>query len=112
MRTLLLSLMLAATPVLATTPPEAPPEMVADTPPPMPTSSTPGKIQPQPDIRVIEKSDATVTEFRLNGRLYQVKIVPKVGKPYYLVDQSGRGDFMRRENGDNLTIPSWVVLEF
>ena len=41
----------------------------------------------EPEVTIIKKQDATVYEHRINGRLYMVKIVPLIGKPYYLVDQ-------------------------
>ncbi|WP_297572537.1 DUF2782 domain-containing protein [uncultured Deefgea sp.] len=86
---------------------------VADTPPAMPAETKSNKPQPQPDIRIVEKGDATLTEYRINGRLYQIKVVPKVGKPYFLIDPNGQGNFVTQGNMiDNIAVPSWVILEF
>ena len=34
----------------------------------------------------------------MNGRLYMVKVTPAHGVPYYLIDNVGRGDFVRYDN--------------
>ncbi|WP_051258623.1 MULTISPECIES: DUF2782 domain-containing protein [Chitinibacter] len=107
LRTRLLALLfstLLASPALA--------EVVADLPPPMPTEDTPSLAEQAPEVRIIEKADATIAEYRLHGKLYQVKVTPKVGKPYYLIDPTGKGEFMRRDDVGNIAIPTWVLLEF
>lgn len=87
-------------------------EVVADMPPPMPSEDTPSKVESVPEVRIIEKKDATITEYRLRGKLYQVKVTPKVGKPYYLIDPSGKGEFVRSDIVDNIAVPTWVLFEF
>lgn len=64
-----------------------------------------------PDITIIVEEDKTIHEFRQGGQLRMVRVVPKWGKPYYLVpaDQTkGFGDLERAEK----LIPSWVIVEF
>jgi hypothetical protein len=64
-----------------------------------------------PDVTIIVEEDKTIHEFRQGGQLRMVRIVPKWGKPYYLVpaDQTtGYGDLERAEK----LIPSWVIVEF
>ena len=64
-----------------------------------------------PDVTIIAGEEKTVYEFRQNGQLRMVKIVPKWGKPYYLVprdDTQGFGDLERAD----MLLPSWVILEF
>ena len=41
-----------------------------------------------------------------------LKVTPKVGKPYYLIDPSGEGRFNRMETLPGLQPPQWVVKEF
>jgi hypothetical protein len=40
-----------------------------------------------------------------------VRIVPEVGKPYYLVDTDGDGQMDKRTDdlADNMLVPSWVI---
>ncbi|GAB4420292.1 MAG: hypothetical protein OHK0054_11180 [Sideroxydans sp.] len=54
-----------------------------------------------------------VEEYRANGKLYMIKITPKHGKPYYLVDERGDGKFARQESLDSgLRVPRWVLFRF
>jgi hypothetical protein len=68
----------------------------------------------EPEVTIIKKQDATVYEHRINGRLYMVKIVPLIGKPYYLVDQDGDGSLETRVNDiySNINVPQWVIFEW
>ncbi|ASP38065.1 hypothetical protein CHH28_04930 [Bacterioplanes sanyensis] len=56
--------------------------------------------------------DQTFYEFRVNGEITEIKVVPKVGKPYYLVpDQTVDGDFVRRDNPE-IVVPKWVIFRW
>jgi hypothetical protein len=64
-----------------------------------------------PDVVIIQGEDRIVYEFRQNGQLRMVRIVPKWGKPYYLVprdDTKGFGDLERAD----MLLPQWVIAEF
>ena len=67
----------------------------------------------EPPITIIKKTEQTVEEYRVAGKLYMIKIIPKVGPPYYLVDDRGDGTFIRRENLDSgVRPPRWVIHSF
>jgi hypothetical protein len=73
-------------------------EAVAE-PPPLPTDDTAGSDSrelPQPEVTIIHKQEMTVEEYRVDGHLRYVKITPKVGPPYYLVDKDGDGQLETR----------------
>jgi hypothetical protein len=54
-----------------------------------------------------------VEEYRANGKLYMIKITPKHGVPYYLVDDKGDGKFARQESMDSgLRVPRWIIKRF
>lgn len=55
-----------------------------------------------------------INEFRINGQLYMVRITPKKGVPYYLVDADGDGNLETRWNelAPDLLIPAWVLLRW
>jgi hypothetical protein len=54
-----------------------------------------------------------VEEFRIGGKLYMIKVTPKYGKPFYLVDDRGDGNFTRMDHLDSgVRVPKWVILEF
>ena len=64
-----------------------------------------------PDVVIIQGEDRVVYEFRQNGQLRMVRIVPKWGKPYYLVprdDTKGFGDLERAD----MLLPQWIIAEF
>ena len=55
----------------------------------------------------------TVVEYRANGKLYMLKVTPKGGRPYYLIDRIGDGQFVRQGDlGANFQPPMWVLIEF
>ena len=67
-----------------------------------------------PDIRILTDKHSTIEEYRSHGRLYMIKITPKKGRPYYLIDADGDGDMETRRNdlSPNLMIPSWVIFSW
>ena len=67
----------------------------------------------EPDITIIQGDDRTVEEYRVNGQLYMIKVIPDIGKPYYLMDADGDGNLetKRWELGDG-AVPNWILLEW
>ncbi len=64
-----------------------------------------------PDVVVIAEENRMIYEFRQNGQLRMIRIVPSFGKPYYLVPKDptqANGDLRRVES----LVPSWVLWEF
>jgi hypothetical protein len=62
-----------------------------------------------PEIVIHHGQDKTVYEYRVNGVLKEIKIVPKHGKEYYLVPSEGG---WIKENESKLLIPSWVIFSW
>ncbi|HZV55906.1 MAG TPA: DUF2782 domain-containing protein [Rhodocyclaceae bacterium] len=78
-------------------------------PPPQMT----GDAATEPQVTIIKRGQDKVEEFRMNGRLYMMKVTPPRGKPYYLIDQQGDGKWARHEGIDTgLRVPHWVVGTF
>jgi hypothetical protein len=63
------------------------------------------------DVTIIAGEDRLVYEIRQNGVLRQIRIVPDIGRPYYLVpaDPTRAGDDL--STVDRL-VPSWKLIEF
>ncbi len=62
---------------------------------------------------VIKKDSVTIEEYRVGGKLYMIKITPKNGRPYYLIDDRGDGKFARQEGLDSgVRVPQWVIKKF
>lgn len=68
----------------------------------------------EPDITIIRKGKKTIQEFRKNGELYMVKIIPKVGPAYYLIDTNGDGNIDVRGNDldSGTNINQWKLFEW
>ena len=89
--------------------PEAPPPPPADYVPPPPTGLEDEDMEP--DVKIIKRNDAVIHEYRVNGRLYLVKVVPRVGLPYILYDGDGNGSLESRSHQLDPApiIPNWVI---
>lgn len=68
----------------------------------------PDPLEPQIVIRSGE--DATFYEYRVNGELVEIKVVPSVGPAYYLVPADGGGWI--RGDKPQLLVPSWVIFRW
>lgn len=67
----------------------------------------------EPEVTIIKQTEQTVEEYRAGGRLYMIKITPKIGVPYYLVDDRGDGKFTRQESLDSgFRPPRWIIHKF
>ena len=68
----------------------------------------------EPEINIIQKEDRIIEEYRVNGRLYMIKVTPVRGYPYYLMDTDGDGSFETRQNelASGLLVPNWILLEW
>ena len=86
-----------------------PPERVKDYRPPAPP---PEDNLPEPEVVITTRGEDRHEEYRLGGRVYMVKVTPKVGKPYYLIDNEGRGEFMRSDLQPSVSPPMWILKEF
>ena len=66
-----------------------------------------------PEVTITKQAEQTVEEYRSGGKLYMIKITPKVGLPYYLVDDLGDGKFSHYQNLDpGFRPPRWVIHRF
>ena len=87
--------LIAQTQTLAQSQPRARPpgvQPVEDGPPP-PQVSPEAALKEQ--VTVTTKGPNKVEEYRANGRLYKMRVVPPTGAPYWLVDPKGDGNFVR-----------------
>jgi hypothetical protein len=91
---------------------EPPAEPVPD-PPELPAPVESGKPM-EPDVTIIRRGDETIEEYRINNKVYKVKIQPVIGPPYYLMDTDGDGniDVRRRNNEEGMRIPQWVLFSW
>ena len=65
----------------------------------------------EPEITIVVKPEVVQYEYRINGQLYMIKVVPQKGKPYYLIDPDGTGQWRRSFTSD-VVPPQWVIKRF
>jgi len=111
----LLLVTLFAAPAGAEPPPDAQPvpDGAPDSAPP-PMVDEEGEVVPEPKVTIIRRKDRTISEYRINGQVYLIKVKPAKGPAYYLIDTDGDGDLETRQ--DELDpvqlVPAWVILRW
>lgn len=85
-------------------------EPVPERPPPDPGApAAPG----EPSVRIPVQESDKVEALREGGRVVMLKVTPRGGKPYYLVDTTGNGNWMRRDSlDDGVRVPMWPIQQF
>ena len=73
------------------------------------TASSPN--QRGPDVVLRETPERTIYEYRQNGQLTMIKVVPKKGKPYFLVPVDRTENFGELDRAKRLK-PQWVIKAF
>ena len=79
-------------------------------PPPPPPMVQDGDAALEPQVTIRKKQGETVAEYRINNRLYMMKVTRDDGKVFYLIDERGDGQFIQRDSLDTgLRVPMWVI---
>ena len=108
-RLLGIALLAIALPLAAQQPPKL--EPLPEPPPPPPGLVPDPALEPQ--VTIIKRGESKVEEYRINGKLYAMKVTPPYGAPYFLVDETGNGTMSRRDSLDSgLRVPQWVIHSF
>jgi hypothetical protein len=86
-------------------------EPLPEPPPPPPGLALDPALEPE--VTITTRGEDKVEEYRVNGKLYAVKVTPAHGVPYYLMDDVGNGTMSRRDSLDSgLRVPQWVIHSF
>ena len=110
MRKLLLLLLAAALPAFGQSGAPLKLEPLPAPPPPAP-GLTDDDIGPRVNIPV-QKEDK-IEEIREGGRVVMMKVTPPGGVPYYLMDNTGNGNWVRRDSLDSgVRVPMWTIRTF
>lgn len=82
--------------------------------PPRPAEKAAAETEalPEPEVRITTQGDERREEYRISGKLYMVKVIPKKGRPYYLIDKEGKGEFVRDDLQQGVSPPMWVIKRF
>ena len=77
-------------------------------PPPPPQGAV--DATEEPEITVSTRGEDKIEEYRIKGKLYMIKVTPTVGKPFYLIDRQGDGQFIEADLGNPVVKPPmWVI---
>ena len=107
-RFLQLLLLTATLSALAQTKTQPPGLQPIPEPPPMPDGTIDEDAAPQ--VTITQRGEDKVEEYRMNGKLYMMKVTPPHGVPYYLVDEKGDGVMARMNTLSSGTRPPmWVI---
>ena len=88
---------LAEDPAAVPAPPDIPPPMKSGEP-------------LEPEVTIIQREEEVVYEYRVNGKLQMVKVVPTKGKPYYYIDEDGDGELELQEHDPrNVSVQMWEL---
>jgi hypothetical protein len=113
MRRAFLLLFLLASAALAQERAPLPKDLAPVPEPPPPPAGQELNPQMEPEVTIRQRGEEKVEEFRMGGKLYMMRITPKYGKPYYLVDDKGDGTFVRMDHLDSgVRVPQWVIHQF
>ncbi|MDO6444050.1 MULTISPECIES: DUF2782 domain-containing protein [unclassified Marinobacter] len=63
-----------------------------------------------PQIVIRPGDEEIFYEYRVNGQLMEIKVVPEVGVEYYLVPVEGGGWI--RETDSDMLVPSWILFRW
>ena len=67
----------------------------------------------QPDVTILETDRGTISEYRIKGRLYMVRIQPQIGPAYYLIDSNGDGTLdVQQDRVWNNAVPQWLLFSW
>ena len=80
--------------------------------PPPPPTSLDESLEPQ--VTITRRGEDKVEEYRMSGKLYMLKVTPPHGVPYYMVDNTGGGTWVRQPGSldSDVRVPMWVIGTF
>jgi hypothetical protein len=79
-----------------------------------PANDSASNVPQEPEVTIIQRGQERIEEYRMNNRVYMVKVTPAKGYPYYLVDTTGDGNFDTRRTGldPKVSVPQWVLFRW
>ena len=67
----------------------------------------------EPEVNIFHRDDRRIEEYRMNGQLYMIKVIPDVGIPYYFIDTDGDGSLESQQHElAGHIVPNWILFEW
>lgn len=63
-------------------------------------------------VTIRNDGETTYYEFRVNNEIVEIKVVPKVGPPYYLIPSTDSDDEFVRKDQPRMRVPKWVIFRW
>ncbi|MFP4245394.1 MAG: DUF2782 domain-containing protein [Ectothiorhodospira sp.] len=88
-----------------------------DVPPPPPLLDDSDQVNREllePQVTITRQGGTRISEYRIQGELYMLRVEPEGAPTYYMVDADGDGRLESRMNelDPRILIPSWVLFRF
>ena len=67
------------------------------------------------DITITRRGDKTIHEYRSNGKIYKIKVIPDIGPAYYFIDPDGDGEMEEVSETDLdslIKINQWTIFSW
>lgn len=96
-------------PVLASAFDDATPEV-----PEMPLPVQGGEPM-EADITISREGDKVIYEYKVNGKIYKIKVIPAIGPAYYFIDPDGDGEMEEVTESDlvnGMNVNQWTILSW
>ncbi|MCW9053744.1 MAG: DUF2782 domain-containing protein [Motiliproteus sp.] len=75
-------------------------------------AAEPEYSEDEPEIVIRKGTEGKVFyEYVRNGEIIEIKVVPEIGKPYYLVPATGHEGYIRMDESQ-LLVPKWVLFRW
>jgi hypothetical protein len=81
-------------------------------PPPLPNDGFQEQDSLKADVIIRRGKTRVIEEYRINGQLYMVRVIPKNGKPYYIRYPEGENGRMIRRELDDIQTPYWKLFSW
>lgn len=82
--------------------------------PPSPAEQAQLQSPAEPQVTIQQYQNRSEEEYRINNNLYMIRVQPRVGAPYYLVDPDGTGSWERSRHslGMDFRPPQWALFRW
>lgn len=67
------------------------------------------------DITIRREGDKVIQEYKVNGKIYKIKVIPAVGPAYYFIDPDGDGEMEEVTESDlvnGMKVNQWTILSW
>lgn len=64
------------------------------------------------EVVIRNDGEKTIYEYKVNGKIKEIKVVPKVGEPYYLIPDDEDQSDLNKTAESKIKTPWWVIFRW